>query len=158
MIAFFGTGLLGSGFVRALLRRGETVHVWNRTADKAHLLEAHGARVFEDPAAAAQGVTRVHLSLSDDSAVDEVLERALPGLALNTVLVDHTTTSAVGTAARVERWIARGFPFVHAPVFMGCLLYTSARCARSMKSARSRTIGAARIESRHRKLTLICIG
>lgn len=119
MIAFFGTGLLGSGFVRALLRRGETVHVWNRTADKAHVLEAHGARVFEDPASAAKGVERVHLSLSDDSAVDDVLERALPGLSRNTLLVDHTTTSASGTVARVERWSGRGFPFVHAPVFMG---------------------------------------
>ena len=27
MIAFFGMGLLGSGFVRALRRRGETVQV-----------------------------------------------------------------------------------------------------------------------------------
>ena len=49
-IAFFGTGLLGSGFVRALLRRGETVHVWNRSPEKAKALEEHGARVFEDPA------------------------------------------------------------------------------------------------------------
>lgn len=119
MIAFFGTGLLGGGFVRALLRRGETVHVWNRTADKARALEADGARAFTDPAEAARGAERVHLSLSDDAAVDDVLERASPGLEQGGLLVDHTTTSPSGTAARVERWDARGFRFVHAPVFMG---------------------------------------
>ena len=36
-----------------------------------------------------------------------------------TVIIDHTTTSASGTARRVERWNAEGFTFVHAPVFMG---------------------------------------
>jgi 3-hydroxyisobutyrate dehydrogenase len=119
MIAFYGTGLLGSGFVRALLRRGETVHVWNRTADKARRLEADGARAFVEPAAEAQGAERIHLSLSDDTAVDDVLERALPGLAPATLIVDHTTTSPTGTSERAERWRTRGFPFVHAPVFMG---------------------------------------
>jgi 3-hydroxyisobutyrate dehydrogenase len=111
MIAFFGTGLLGSGFVRALRRRGEDVRVWNRTIDKARPLAEVGARVFDDPAEAARGAERVHLSLSDDAAVDEVLARAKP----TGVIVDHTTTSATGTAARAQRWEK----FLHAPVFMG---------------------------------------
>ncbi|MDB4937347.1 MAG: 2-hydroxy-3-oxopropionate reductase [Labilithrix sp.] len=119
MIAFFGTGMLGSGFVRALRRRGEDVQVWNRTHAKATALEAHGARAFADPADAARGAERIHLSLSDDAAVDDVLERARPGFAPNVIIVDHTTTSATGTAARVARWQERGVPFVHAPVFMG---------------------------------------
>ena len=53
MIAFFGMGLLGSNFVRALRKRGEDVHVWNRSADKARALESVGAKAFDDPAAAA---------------------------------------------------------------------------------------------------------
>jgi 3-hydroxyisobutyrate dehydrogenase len=117
MIAFFGTGLLGSGFTRALLRRGEVVHVWNRTASKARALEADGARAFDDPAEAARGADRLHLSLSDDAAVDELLERAAPSAA--TVVIDHSTTTATGTRARVARWDARGVRLVHAPVFMG---------------------------------------
>src|SRR6185295_19693303 len=96
MIAFFGMGLLGSGFVRAYRRRGEDVHVWNRSPDKARALEADGARAFADPAEAARGAARVHLTLSDDAAVDEVLERAAPGLSPGVVIVDHTTTSATG--------------------------------------------------------------
>jgi len=119
VIAFFGTGLLGSGFVRALRRRGETVHVWNRTASKARALEADGAVAFDDPAAAARGADRVHVTLSDDSAVDEVLERARAGIGPAAVIVDHTTTSVRGAAAREKRWRERGIAFQHAPVFMG---------------------------------------
>ncbi len=119
MIAWIGTGLLGSGFVRALRRRGEEVNVWNRTAGKARPLEKDGAKLHEDPAAAVRGAERVHLALSDDAAVDELLERLRPGLAAGTILVDHTTTSMHGAAARVKRWTERGFPFQHAPVFMG---------------------------------------
>ncbi|NUP13347.1 MAG: NAD(P)-dependent oxidoreductase [Polyangiaceae bacterium] len=119
MIAFYGTGLLGSGFVRALRKRGETVHVWNRTADKARALEEFGARAFDDPAEAARGAERVHLTLSDDAAVDDVLERARSGIAANATIVDHTTTSPAGTVERVKRWDERGITFVHAPVFMG---------------------------------------
>jgi len=115
MITFLGTGLLGSNFVRALRRRGEDVRVWNRTLAKARLLEADGAKAFEDPAQAVRGAARVHLSLSDDAAVDDTLARARPGLGDGVTIVDHTTTSVAGAAARAARWP----DFQHAPVFMG---------------------------------------
>ncbi|TMQ02685.1 MAG: NAD(P)-dependent oxidoreductase [Deltaproteobacteria bacterium] len=119
MIAFFGMGLLGSNFVRALRRRGEDVHVWNRSHDKAAALEAEGARAFRDPAEAARGAARVHVTLTDDAAVDAVLEQARAGIAPGTVIVDHSTTSTEGVLARIARWRDRGITFVHAPVFMG---------------------------------------
>jgi 3-hydroxyisobutyrate dehydrogenase len=119
MIAFFGMGLLGSNFVRALRKRGEEVHVWNRTHARAKALESEGARAFEDPAAAARGAARVHLTLSDDAAVDDVLAKAEAGIAKGTILVDHSTTSAAGVLARRAAWAAKGITFVHAPVFMG---------------------------------------
>jgi len=119
MIAWLGTGLLGAGFVRAALGRGETVHVWNRSLDKARALEADGATAFGDPVEAVRGAARVHVTLSDDAAVDDVLERARRGFAADVILVDHTTTSPAGTAARVARWTERGVAFQHAPVFMG---------------------------------------
>jgi len=126
MIAFLGTGLVGSGFVRAMLRRGEEVQVYNRTHEKAAALEAAGARAFADPRLAASGATRVHLALSDDAAVDDVLERALGEAGptadrplVRTLVIDHTTTSPSRTAARIERLGARGVRLVHAPIFMG---------------------------------------
>ena len=119
MIAFLGTGLLGSGFVRALLSRGETVHVWNRSGEKARALEADGAVAVDDVAEAVRGAARVHVCLSNDGAVDAVLEAARAGLAPGVVIVDHTTTSADGARTRAARWAAAGTPYVHAPVFMG---------------------------------------
>jgi 3-hydroxyisobutyrate dehydrogenase len=119
MIAFFGMGLLGTNFVRALRRRGEAVHVWNRTVAKARALEGAGAKAFESAADAAKGAVRVHLALSDDDAVDQVLEQARAGFGEGLTIVDHTTTSPTGTAARSQRWAARGVAFQHAPVFMG---------------------------------------
>lgn len=117
--AFLGMGLLGSNFVRAMRRRGEAVQVWSRSAEKAEALAAAGAVPYATPAEAVGGASRVHLTLSDDAAVDAVLEAARPGLAPGAVLVDHSTTSPAGAAARVARWHERGHPFQHAPVFMG---------------------------------------
>lgn len=119
MIAFFGMGLLGSNFVRKLLERGEEVHVWNRTSSKARALESAGAKAFDDPEEAARGASRIHLTLPDDAAVDDVLERAWRGMGQDAALVDHSTTLPLGALARVERWRERGIPFQHAPVFMG---------------------------------------
>jgi 3-hydroxyisobutyrate dehydrogenase len=119
MIAFYGMGLLGSNFVRALRRRGEAVRVWNRNRERAEALSSEGAVVVGDPAEAARGARRVHLTLSDDEAVDDVLERLRPGLEPGAVIVDHTTTSPAGTRERAKRWGDRGVQFQHAPVFMG---------------------------------------
>jgi 3-hydroxyisobutyrate dehydrogenase len=118
-IAFLGTGLMGSGFVRRLRATGHEVNVWNRSAAKARALEAEGARAFDDAAAALGGAERIHLSLSDDASVDAVLEPIAAAIAPATWIVDHTTTAVRPTAERVARWDARGRTFVHAPVFMG---------------------------------------
>lgn len=117
-IAFFGTGLMGAGFVRRLLAQGHEVNVWNRSPAKARALEAEGAKAFADAAAALAGAERIHLSLSDDASVDAVLEPLAAQIAATTWIVDHTTTAVTPTAERVARWKARGRSFVHAPVFM----------------------------------------
>ena len=118
-IAFLGTGLMGSGFVRRLRATGHEVNVWNRSPAKARALQADGARACDDPAAALAGAERVHLSLSDDASVDAVLEPLADAIPPATWIVDHTTTAVRPTAERVARWNARGRTFVHAPVFMG---------------------------------------
>ena len=118
-IAFLGTGLMGSGFVRRLLAGGHEVNVWNRSAAKAHALQADGARAFDDPAAALAGAGRIHLSLADDASVDTVLEPIAAAIPASTWIVDHTTTAVTPTAERAARWRSRGLVFVHAPVFMG---------------------------------------
>lgn len=117
MITILGTGLLGSGFARALLRRGERVHVWNRTAARAQALVADGALAFDEPALACAGAARVHIVVSDDAAVDAVLEAARPDGTC--AVYDHTTTSTSGVLERTGRWRHAGVTYLHAPVFMG---------------------------------------
>lgn len=117
MIAFLGMGLLGGNFVRALRSRGEEVRVWNRTATKANELTAVGAVVAASPADAVRGAERVHIVVSDDDAVNDVLGRA--GLEKGAIVVDHTTTTPTGTAERAARFAAAGIVYLHAPVFMG---------------------------------------
>lgn len=119
MIAVLGTGLLGSGFTRALHAKGELVQVWNRTASRAKALETAGVAAFDDAADAVRGAARVHLTLSDDAAVDATLEAAAPGFAPGTLVFDHSTTSTAGALARTGAWAARGITYLHAPVFMG---------------------------------------
>ena len=119
MIAYLGTGLLGSGFVRKMLERGEEVHVWNRSAEKARALEADGAKAFDNPADAVRGASEIHLTLSDDAAVDSVLEPLVDVISPTAIIADHTTTAPTPTGERARRWSARGRTFVHAPVFMG---------------------------------------
>lgn len=117
-VAFFGTGLMGTGFVRRLRDNGHDVNAWNRSAAKARALQAQGARAFDDPAAALEGASRIHLSLADDASVDAVLEPLAGRIGQDVWIVDHTTTAVRPTAERVARWAARGITFVHAPVFM----------------------------------------
>ena len=117
MITILGTGLLGSGFARALAHQGHDVRVWNRTREKAAALAAHGIPAIADAAEAVRGAERVHIVVSDDAAVDAVLAAARPGLAADVLVFDHSTTSPAGALARTTA--ARGYTYVHAPVFMG---------------------------------------
>jgi len=119
MKAFLGMGLLGSNFVRAMIKKGDQVQVWNRTASKAKALETYGAKAFDQAVDAVKGADVVHLTLKDDDSVNEVLATAAPGLKPGAIIVDHTTTSKKGAVERTRAWKDRGFTYLHAPVFMG---------------------------------------
>ena len=117
MIAVLGTGLLGSGFARALLRKDQAVVVWNRTAAKARALEADGAVAVDAVADAVRNALRIHVVLTDDAAVDATLAAAK--LAPGAFVIDHSTTSTRGALHRTRRWGDAGVTYLHAPVFMG---------------------------------------
>lgn len=118
-IAYLGTGLLGSGFVEAAAKRGDSVTVWNRTIDKARALEKFGVNVADTPADAVRGAERVHLVLKDDAVVEDVIREARAGLDPNAIIVDHTTTQPKMTAQRATRLNAEGVKYIHCPVFIG---------------------------------------
>jgi 3-hydroxyisobutyrate dehydrogenase len=119
MIAFLGMGLLGSNFVRAMIRKGETVRVWNRTASKATELQQYGATAFADAKEAVKDADVIHLTLKDDETVNEILAMISAGLKPGATIIDHTTTSVAGAIQRTAEWKEKGFTYLHAPVFMG---------------------------------------
>lgn len=117
-VAFLGTGLIGRAMAERALEQGHEVSVYNRTASKAAALGELGARVCATPREAVLGAERVHLVLSDDASVDEVLASVGEGTEVGDVgervFVDHTTTSPAGAKARAERFSN----YLHAPIFM----------------------------------------
>lgn len=118
-IAYLGTGLLGSALVEAAAKRGDQVTVWNRTASKARALEQFGVRVASSPADAVKGASSVHLVLTDDAVVDEVIEALRPGLSADAVILDHSTNLPEPTAARSRKLNGLGVNYLHCPVFIG---------------------------------------
>ena len=118
-IAFLGTGLLGAAFAEAAAKRGDVVTAWNRSSDKVAGLAQFGVKAAATPADAVRGATRVHLVRRDDAVVDAVIAAARPGLAADTILLDHSTTLPALTAARATRLKTLGLQYLHCPVFMG---------------------------------------
>jgi len=117
-IAFLGTGLLGSGMAEAMLGRGNTLTVWNRSEAKARALEPLGAKVAPSPEDAVVAADYVHMALADDGVVDAVVARFAPRLRPEAVVIDHSTTSPAGAKERLVRAQKQGIRFLHAPVFM----------------------------------------
>jgi 3-hydroxyisobutyrate dehydrogenase-like beta-hydroxyacid dehydrogenase len=118
-IAVLGMGLLGRGFAENLLKKGYAVRVYNRTPSRCDAVVAEGAIAAATPEECVRGASRVHLILSEDRAVDAVLEAAKPGLGDGVFVVDHSTNLPAGVAERFTRLRAEGVRYIHAPVFMG---------------------------------------
>ena len=115
-VAVLGTGLLGAAMAENLLKKGNVVRVWNRSADKLAPLVAMGAVAAATPAEALQGVERAHLILAEDTAVDTVLQAAEVPAGLP--ILDHSTNQPNRVAERYQRLRASGILYFHAPVFM----------------------------------------
>lgn len=117
-IALLGAGLLGSGMAENLLAKGRTVRVWNRTRSKCEPLQRLGATVCADPSECVRGASAVHLVLTSDDAVDEIVAALRPGLAPNVPVYDHSTNLPQRVKERVARLRKEGVRYVSAPVFM----------------------------------------
>ena len=117
-IAVLGTGLLGAAFAENLLSKGHTVRVWNRTRAKLAPLTNMGAIAADSPAECVRGAERVHMVLSEDNAVDAVVEQLRPGLGDGVPLIDFSTNHPTKVRERFDRLRAEGLRYVSSPVFM----------------------------------------
>ena len=94
------------------------MRVWNRTRQKLAPLVEKGAVAAADPAECVRGADRVHLVLSEDTAVDDVVEQLRPGLSDGVPVVDFSTNLPAKVLARFERLRAAGVRYISSPVFM----------------------------------------
>lgn len=76
VVAVLGTGIMGSGMARSLLRAGLDVRAWNRTQSRAAPLAADGAVVTGTAEEAVRGADVVVTMLSDGPSVAAALAAA----------------------------------------------------------------------------------
>ena len=112
-VAVLGTGIMGSGMARSLLRAGHAVTVWNRTTAKAEPLESDGATVAGTAAEAVAGAEVVLVMLFDTAAVLEVL--AAVG-SCDAVVLQASTIGQEGMLEVAALAAGRGLKLVDAPV------------------------------------------
>jgi 3-hydroxyisobutyrate dehydrogenase len=115
-VTVLGTGIMGAGMARSLIRAGLDVTVWNRTAEKARPLEQDGARVADDVASAVSGAEVVLTMLFDADAVAAVMEQALPAVARSALWVQASTVGLDGTARLAQLADRHGVGFIDAPI------------------------------------------
>jgi len=119
-IGFLGLGKMGAAIAINLVKAGNEVTVWNRSATKARPLTQAGALLADTPRAAAAGNAVVVTMLADDAALDSIVagEQGLAaGLARGALHISMSTI-AVATAERhAAEHQARGQRFLSAPVF-----------------------------------------
>jgi len=118
-ISFLGLGKMGTPIVRHLLKSGDHVTVWNRTASHAEALAREGAHAAKTPAEAVAGCDVVFTMVMDDAALEDVLYAGhlLDSLAKGAIHVSLSTVSVALSKKLTEEHARRGQHFVAAPVF-----------------------------------------
>lgn len=121
-IAFIGTGVMGRSMAGHLLKAGHTLHVFNRTKERAQALLEAGAHWHDTAGAAAAQAEFVITIVGYPSDVEEtyfgpsgVLAHAKPG----TVLIDMTTSSPLLAQRIAAAASAKGLGALDAPVSGG---------------------------------------
>lgn len=95
-LGFIGLGVMGTPMALNLVRSGQDLLVWNRSAERVEVLRAAGARVAATPAEVFGQAETVLLMLANGGVIDAVLGRGTPELA---DLVGGRTVVHMGTTS-----------------------------------------------------------
>jgi 3-hydroxyisobutyrate dehydrogenase len=115
-VAVLGTGLMGAGMARSLLREGHQVTVWNRSTEKAKPLADDGATVADEAADAVAGADVVITMLFDTDAVAQTMEPVLPRFPDGAVWVQTSTVGIEGTDRLAAMARDAGVDFLDVPM------------------------------------------
>jgi 3-hydroxyisobutyrate dehydrogenase len=115
-VALLGTGIMGAGMARNMLRAGIPLRVWNRTQARAELLEADGAAACDSPAEAVRGADVIVTMLADGPAVLDVMRAAAPGLGPGQIWAQTSTVGVSWVEELAEFARDAGIVFLDSPV------------------------------------------
>lgn len=118
-IGFVGLGTMGEPIANNLRRAGHDLTVWNRTPARAGHIVSKGGKLAGTPRACATGRDLVFTCVSDEAALEAVLEGpdgVLAGLAAGDVLVDLTTAGVRSARSVAERVAKRGAHHLACPI------------------------------------------
>lgn len=115
-VAVLGTGIMGAGMARSLLRAGHGVRVWNRSRDKAEPLAAAGATVADTAGEAVAGTDVGITMLYDADSVISVIGDAAESFGVDTVWLQSSTVGRDGTKRVAALASERGLEVLDAPV------------------------------------------
>jgi 3-hydroxyisobutyrate dehydrogenase len=115
-VAVLGTGTMGTGMARSLLRNGIAVRVWNRSAARAQPLAADGAYVAASPVEAVSGADVLITMLYDAASVLDVMTDAAPAVAPGAIWLQSATIGLPGTAQAAALAQATALRMIDAPV------------------------------------------
>jgi 3-hydroxyisobutyrate dehydrogenase len=110
-IALLGTGIMGSGMARNIVKAGLPLTVWNRTRDKA---EGLGAEVADTPGEAVAGAGVLVTILADAATTEKAVREAAP--TPGTIWLQQATVGVDGCARLAEVADELGLVYVDAPV------------------------------------------
>lgn len=102
-VAVLGTGIMGAGIARSLLRAGHQVSVWNRAYERAAPLGESGATVATSVAECAHDASVVITMLFDTAATLEVKPELLESMNPDSVWVQSATSGPDGARDAAHR-------------------------------------------------------
>jgi 3-hydroxyisobutyrate dehydrogenase-like beta-hydroxyacid dehydrogenase len=103
-VTIIGLGMMGSALAQELLKEGYRTTVWNRTADKANMLAAQGAKVAGTVAEAVSASPLVIICVLDYRVVNEILEQA--GDTVEGRAIVNLTNGTPAQARQAAAWAA----------------------------------------------------
>jgi 3-hydroxyisobutyrate dehydrogenase len=118
-LGYVGLGVMGSSVTRRLLAAGHTVHVWNRTREKAEPLLEAGAQWADSPREVAERAEIVFTMVTNTAAVRAVFEGEdgiLAGLTPGKIYIDMSTASPANSRSLAEQVDAAGAQMLDSPV------------------------------------------
>ena len=122
-VAFIGLGVMGYPMAGHLAKAGFNVCVYNRTHAKAQSwVDEYAGGFATTPREAANNADIVFMCVGNDDDLRAVVygeNGVLAGMAVNSILVDHTTTSAEVAREVAEKAALQNIDFIDAPVSGG---------------------------------------